>query len=504
MNRIADSACATRTSTPPRCARRPGPACSPAATPPATTWPASPRRPPDSPGSQGRIPFENGFISEVLGEQGWNTYAVGKWHLTPGDEVDMSSWRAPLAARPRLRTLLRVPRRRNQPVVPGPRLRQPHHRATGDARGRLPPLERTSPTTPSEFVRDAKAVAPDKPWFMYYCPGAGHAPHHVFEEWADKYHGRVRPGVRGHPRRHPGPPEGAGPAPGRHRAVADQPPRRADRQSRARRATLAPARLRAAVGLARRRREEAVHPDGRGLCRVHQLHRPPDRAAARLPRRIGPARQHHHRGGLRQRRRAPKVARTDPSTRTSSSTTFPTPSKRTCATSTSSVARQSYNHYSTGWAWAFDTPFPYWKRFAGYEGGTADMLPAVVAGRHRGPGRGARTIRPRRRRRPHALRPAGHRPRPERSRATRRATIEGESFAAVDHRYRGPERHHPVLFDARAAGAVSRRLAGQHAASPPLGWSGFDQDDLGALPLGRGPHPVERRRCGAPRTAASR
>ena len=34
---------------------------------------------------------------------------------------------------------------------------------------------------------------------------------------------------------------------------------------------------------------------------------------------------------------------------------------------------RSYNHYCNGWAWAFDTPFPYWKRFAGYEGGTADM-----------------------------------------------------------------------------------------------------------------------------------
>ena len=33
----------------------------------------------------------------------------------------------------------------------------------------------------------------------------------------------------------------------------------------------------------------------------------------------------------------------------------------------------SYNHYCSGWAWAFDTPFPYWKRYAGYEGGTADM-----------------------------------------------------------------------------------------------------------------------------------
>ncbi|OWY63056.1 hypothetical protein B7486_55130 [cyanobacterium TDX16] len=33
----------------------------------------------------------------------------------------------------------------------------------------------------------------------------------------------------------------------------------------------------------------------------------------------------------------------------------------------------AYNHYNTGWAWAFDTPFPYWKRWAGYEGGVADM-----------------------------------------------------------------------------------------------------------------------------------
>ncbi|MCB1271561.1 MAG: sulfatase-like hydrolase/transferase, partial [Microthrixaceae bacterium] len=33
----------------------------------------------------------------------------------------------------------------------------------------------------------------------------------------------------------------------------------------------------------------------------------------------------------------------------------------------------SNNHYNTGWAWAFDTPFPYWKRWAGAEGGVSDM-----------------------------------------------------------------------------------------------------------------------------------
>ncbi len=35
------------------------------------------------PGISTHIPFENGFVSEVLGERGWNTYCVGKWHLTP-------------------------------------------------------------------------------------------------------------------------------------------------------------------------------------------------------------------------------------------------------------------------------------------------------------------------------------------------------------------------------------------------------------------------------------
>ena len=40
-----------------------------------------------------------------------------------------------------------------------------------------------------EFIRDSTQAAPDKPWFTYLCPGAGHALHHVFKEWSDKYAG---------------------------------------------------------------------------------------------------------------------------------------------------------------------------------------------------------------------------------------------------------------------------------------------------------------------------
>ncbi len=35
---------------------------------------------------------------------------------------------------------------------------------------------------------------------------------------------------------------------------------------------------------------------------------------------------------------------------------------------------RTYNHYPTGWAWAFNTPFKLWKRYANFEGGTADPL----------------------------------------------------------------------------------------------------------------------------------
>ncbi len=39
------------------------------------------------------------------------------------------------------------------------------------------------------WMRQQKSLAPDKPFFAYYAPGATHAPHHVPDEWSDKYQG---------------------------------------------------------------------------------------------------------------------------------------------------------------------------------------------------------------------------------------------------------------------------------------------------------------------------
>jgi arylsulfatase A-like enzyme len=45
-----------------------------------------------------------------------------------------------------------------------------------------------------QWVRQQKSLMPDKPFFIYYAPGATHAPHHVAPEWADKYKGKFDQG----------------------------------------------------------------------------------------------------------------------------------------------------------------------------------------------------------------------------------------------------------------------------------------------------------------------
>ena len=45
-----------------------------------------------------------------------------------------------------------------------------------------------------DWVRQQKALMPDKPFFAYFAPGATHAPHHVATDWSDKYKGRFDEG----------------------------------------------------------------------------------------------------------------------------------------------------------------------------------------------------------------------------------------------------------------------------------------------------------------------
>ena len=141
------------------------------------------------PNSNGHIPFECATIAEVLGDQGWNTYMLGKWHLVAADEMNMASTK------------------RNWPVGRG--FERYYGFLGGETNQWYPdliydnhPVEQ--PSLPEdgyhltvdltdkaiEFIKDAKTIAPEKPFFMYFCPGATHAPHHAPKEWIEKYKGK--------------------------------------------------------------------------------------------------------------------------------------------------------------------------------------------------------------------------------------------------------------------------------------------------------------------------
>jgi arylsulfatase len=145
------------------------------------------------PGYNGVIPFENGMLSEMLLGHGYNTYLVGKWHLTPS----------------------------NQETAAGPYDRWPLARGFerfygflgGDTSQWYPDLvydnhQVEPPATPEEgyhltedlvdkaiqFIADSTQIDPDKPFYLHLCFGAQHAPHHVAKEWADKYAGQFDDG----------------------------------------------------------------------------------------------------------------------------------------------------------------------------------------------------------------------------------------------------------------------------------------------------------------------
>ena len=93
------------------------------------------------PGHTGHIPMENATIGEVLRENGYNTFWVGKNHNVPRRRVGRGREQAQLAAGPRLRPLLRLHRRRDQQLVPDPGRGQPLRRPALLARGGLPPVQ---------------------------------------------------------------------------------------------------------------------------------------------------------------------------------------------------------------------------------------------------------------------------------------------------------------------------------------------------------------------------
>ena len=332
------------------------------------------------PGISTRIPFESGFISEVLGQHGYDTYCVGKWHLTPGEECNLAAYKGrwPLGRGfERFYGWLGGETNSwfpdlvydNHPIEPPARPEDGYHLADDMADKAI------------EFIRDAKVIDPDKPFFMYLAPQAGHAPHLVPLEWADEYKGvfddgyeAIRAGILERQIELGLLPEGTELSPiNPHGEPGRTGP---DGQPWPQLDTVRPwdtlnaDEKRMFVRMAEVFAGYISYNDDR-LGRVLDFLE----ASGELDNTIimvvsdnGASGEGGPNGSFNEWRFFNGVADT-------AETTLPhldelgTPA--------------SNNHYNTGWAWAFDTPFPYWKRWAGAEGGVADMClvswPAKVA-----------------------------------------------------------------------------------------------------------------------------
>lgn len=145
------------------------------------------------PGSNCRLPEECATIGQILQDAGYSTFWVGKNHNVPVQDVasggDKSNW--PLRkgfdrfygflggeTNQWFPTLVEDNRFVDQPYSP----EEGYH------------LSKDLADHAIGMIRDQKASNPSKPWYMWFCPGANHAPHQAPKEYIDKYKGKFDEG----------------------------------------------------------------------------------------------------------------------------------------------------------------------------------------------------------------------------------------------------------------------------------------------------------------------
>lgn len=145
------------------------------------------------PGYNGVMPHEAALLPEVLVEHGYNTLCVGKWHLTPDDQLSASG---PYDRWPLARGFERY-----YGFLPGETDQWQPDLWLGNERI-------DAPATPEQgyhlskdlvdhsitWIGEQKAVTPDKPFFLYLAFGAMHAPHHAPLASIEAYTGRFDSG----------------------------------------------------------------------------------------------------------------------------------------------------------------------------------------------------------------------------------------------------------------------------------------------------------------------
>ena len=145
------------------------------------------------PGAAGRLPAECCTIGQILQDNGFSTFWLGKNHNVPEEDIapggSRSEW--PLSKGfDRFYGFLGGETNNWYPdlVEDNRFIEQPYSPEEGYH------LSKDLADKAIEMVRDQKASHPSKPWFMWFCPGANHAPHHSPKEYADRYKGQFDDG----------------------------------------------------------------------------------------------------------------------------------------------------------------------------------------------------------------------------------------------------------------------------------------------------------------------
>ncbi len=140
------------------------------------------------PGWDGRVPSTAGTIAEVLRENGYNTFAVGKYGITPDEDATDAGpfdyWPTEKGFDHFFGFL------GSQTDQYKPDLVEDQAHVKPDGRH----LNEQITDKAISYIDRQKKAAPNKPFFLYYSPGAVHAPHQVTAEWSNLYKGKFDSG----------------------------------------------------------------------------------------------------------------------------------------------------------------------------------------------------------------------------------------------------------------------------------------------------------------------
>ena len=145
------------------------------------------------PGWSGRLPAQCATIGQVLQDNGYSTFWLGKNHNVPEQDISSGASRSEWPLQKgfdRYYGFLGGETNQWYPdlVDDNKFVDQPYSPEDGYH------LSKDLVDQAMQMVRDQKASNPSKPWFMWLCPGANHAPHHAPKEYVDKYRGQFDAG----------------------------------------------------------------------------------------------------------------------------------------------------------------------------------------------------------------------------------------------------------------------------------------------------------------------